>query len=79
MFIMKTFLLIYCCFVFIGVGEQLLAKAGVGFFFRKEGSFDAVALERISLCACVCISRFPAWVHCVLMHASVYVRLLMTL
>lgn len=57
--------------MFIGVGEQLLAKAGVGFFsfFRKGGSFDAVALERISLY--VCISAFSLRGSTVLMHMLV--------
>lgn len=68
--------------MFIGVGNQLLAKAVVFcflFFFQKEWSFDAVALDRISLYVCV-HQPFPCvGALCTHAHLSVYVCLLMTL
>ena len=64
--------------MFIGVGEQLLAKAGVGFLGRG-GSFDAVALERFSLYVCVHQPFACVGALCTHAHLGVYVCLLMTL
>lgn len=71
MLIMKTFssyLLLLCVYWSrrTASGES---RGGFFSFFRKGGSFDAVALERISLY--VCISAFSLRGSTVLMHMLV--------
>lgn len=70
MLIMKTFSS-YLSLLCVYWSRRAATGKSRGGLFRKGGSSDAVALERISVCVCVCISLFPAWVHCVLMHILV--------
>lgn len=78
MLIMKTFsfyLLPLCVYW----SRRAASGKSRGGFFRKGGSFDAVALERISLYVCICQPFSCVGAPCTDAHVSVYVCLLMTL